>query len=340
MVRILDDVVNVVGDSLDACLYSRYLATKPEIKKINHYTTGEYGGFYFDEHKDSSYVALFFTKTQLQKIESFVGALNSVALSENYVKVPVKKIKFASPFDEYVSFPICRDSFEISMDYQDNILRECSLDEFMSEYKECKNITKIMKTIFDDSFYMNVVKKIGCNQWNLNQSQLDPARLYNSLHLEQLGSNKPFEYFYATNGISDICRKLLADPKIEIHTKNRRDIKKEIKVNSGIVSCLFEYVDYYMDFMFGGFDYMQASTDIHSKSISDNRYFRVNTPFDKEYYSYFGVDSITYKTKNINSRIRSHEFKRQILIPSQLNHRKMVDYKKVAIVSRNIKIFT
>lgn len=338
MVRISEDVVNVVGDSLEACLYSRYLASKPNITKVNHYTTGEYGGFYFDKNKDSAYCALFLTAGQLDKILKFIPDLDFKQVTENHLKVPVKKIKFSNQYDEYISYPLNRSSFEVEMDYNDNILKSFTAEEFIAEYKEHKNITKLMKTIFSDQLYLNIMKKVGCNQWNTNQSQLDAGRLYNMLHLGQISSETPFEYYHPVNGVSAMCEELLSDPKISVHVNSRKNIKAITKSQTNLVTYLFEYIDYYMDFMFGGFEYMKGHTDIHSKSISEYKYFRVYTPFDKKYYAYFGVDSTTYKVWNEQVVINSHSYGRMALIPSQANYRKLNDYRKVSLVSRNFKV--
>lgn len=338
MVRIVEDVVNVIGDSLEACLYARYLASKPNITRIDHYTTGEYGGFYFDQIKDSSYCALFLTDSQLSKILDFIPDLSTILIEENYLKAPMKKMRFSSPYDEYVSFPINRSSFELEMDYVDNILKNYTYDEFISEYKEHKNITKLMKSIFSDNFYMNLVKKIGCNQWNTNQSQLDAGRLYRILQLDQLSSESPFRYHYPANGVSALCVELLNHPKIKIHKADRKTIKSETKAQTDRVTYLFEYIDYYMDFMFGGFDYVVGHTEVHSKSISEYKYFRILTPFDKQYYAYFGIEATSYKVWNEVMNITSHDFKRALLIPTQSNYRRMNDYRKISLVNRNFKV--
>jgi hypothetical protein len=62
---------------------------------------------------------------------------------------------------------------------------------------------------------MNLIKKIGCNQWNVNQSQLDAGRLYNMLQLGQLSSETPFQYHHPIDGISALCKELLNHPKIK-----------------------------------------------------------------------------------------------------------------------------
>lgn len=338
MVRIVEDVVNVVGDSLEACLYSRYLASKPEITVVDHYTTGEYGGFYFDDKKDSAYCALFLTESQVSKIASFLPEFQTIKITEHYLKAPVKKIRFSNPYDEYITYPLTKNSFELDMDYRDNVLRHYTYEEFIAEYKDTKNITKLMKNIFSEQIYMNLIKKIGCNQWNLNQSQLEAGRLYHQLQLGCLNSEDPFNYHHPIGGASALCRALLNHPKIKIHTNTRKNIKAEVKSKTNKITYLFEYIDYYMDFMFGGFDYVKGHTDIHSKSISEYKYFRVLTPFDKQYYAYFGVDATSYKVWNEEATISSHDFGRLQLVPSQVNYRKLNDYRKIAHVSRNFKV--
>lgn len=338
MARISEDVVNVVGDSLEACLYSRYLASMPEIKQVNHYTTGEYGGFYFDEKKDDSYVALFLTSTQLDRVKEFMPTLREIPLCENYLKAPVKKIRFSNPYDEYIPYPINKTSFEVEMDYEDNILRKYTYEEFLKEYKDCKNITKLMKSVFSESIYMNLIKKIGCNQWGLNQSQMEVGRLYNILNLGQIGSDVEFKYFYPNGGVSLLCKNLLNNQKISIKHGSRKDIKKATKSQLDKVTYYFEYIDYYMDFMFGPLEYVKAETEIHNKSISEYKYFRVYTPFDKNHYAYFGVEAYTYRTRNVPTKITTHNFSRSLIVPSQSNYRKIYDYRKVSAVSRNFKI--
>lgn len=338
MVRIKEDLVNVIGDSIDACLYSRYLADNSIINSIDHHTTGQYGGFYFDEHKDDSYSALFVSEKQLNKIKEFLPDVQVIEVTENYLKTPIKKMRFSSPYDEYITYPINRGSFELEMDYDENILRSYSFEEFIDEYKKCKNVTKLMKNIFSDYFYMNLIKKIGCNQWNINQSQMDPSRLYSMLNLGHLDENKRVKYYYPIKGASQLCKDLLKHPKINVIETNRKNIRSKTKSELNKVTYIFEYVDYYMDFMFGGLDYIAAKTELHSKSISENKYFKVLTPFDKKYHCYFGVDTNTYKTYNENFSITSHDFRKLLMVPSQNNYRKLSDYKKVSNVSKNLKI--
>lgn len=338
MLRVSEDVVNVVGDSLVSCMYSRYLASLPHIKQVNHYTTGEYGGFYFDRKKDSSFVALFLSKHQIDEVRKLLPEAAFIPLSESYLKAPVKKIKFSSPYDEYIPYPITKSSFELDMDYHDCVLKTYSKAEFLEEYASNKNITKLMKSVFSETMYMNLMKKIGCNQWGMNQSQMDARSIYALLSLEQLGNDNQMQYYYPANGASKLCIDMLSDSKIKIIEMEPKKIKKEIKANSHIVSHLFDYIDYYMDFMFGGLDYVSAKTEIHSKSISEYRYFRVLTPFDKTHYMYFGVEAVSYKVSSVPMLIRSNSFGRGVLCPSQANYRKIADYRKVSAVSRNLKV--
>lgn len=338
MVRVADDCFNVVGDSIEACLYSRHLVeTNPKIKQINHYTTGEYGGFYFDGKIDDSFVAYFLTENNVNRICEYIG-LNLTRLATSSIKIPAKKIKFTTVYDDHIDYPINRGSFELDMDYKDAVKLELSFDEYVKEYKQCKNITKLMKSIFSEQFYMNVIKKIGCNQWDMNQSQFDPCRLYNILQLSQISSEVPAPVYYPTNGASEMCKELLNHPKINVIVKKRSDIKNTIKLATSLVTYVFEYIDYYFDFIFGGLDYMKASTKIHSKNIAERNYFRTITPHDLEYYMYFGIGQLTYKTKNVPTRIRSNDFSRLALVPSASNFRKIAEYHKVANVNRNLKI--
>jgi len=339
MVRISEDSANVVGDCLEACLYSRHLAEDlKHMKEITHYTTGEYGGFYFDEIKDDSYCILFLSKDQLTKILRYIPNLKYKAVLENHLRVPVKKIKFSSSYDEHITFPINRNSFELEIDYQDSILKKYTYEQFIEEYKSHKNITRLMKSVFSESFYLNIIKKISCNQWNTNQSQIDPSRLYHMLHLNQLDSTKQFEYYFPVEGISSLCKELLNHPKIKVAKESRNNTKKIIKSQTNKVTYIAEYVDYYLDFMFGGFDYMISRTETHGKSLSESTIFRTYTPFDKKYYMYFGTESTVYKIWNTPKLITSHSFNRMCLVPSISNYRKLVDYRKVSNVSRNLKI--
>lgn len=339
MVRISDESANVVGDCLEACLYSRHLAEdNSNMKEITHYTTGEYGGFYFDEIKDDSYCILFLSRDQLAKILKFLPNLKYKAVLENHMRVPVKKIKFSSSYDEHITFPINRNSFELDIDYQDSILKKYTHEEFIEEYKSHKNITRLMKSVFSESFYLNIIKKISCNQWNTNQSQIDPSRLYQLLHLNQIDSNKQFEYYYPIDGLSALCKELLNHPKIKVVKESRSETKKIIKAQVNKVTYIAEYVDYYLDFMFGGFDYMVGRTEVYGRSLAESNLFRTYTPFDKKYYMYFGTESTVYRTLNEPKTITSHKFNRMCIVPSIGNYRKLADYRKVSSVSRNLKI--
>lgn len=340
MARVLSSSVNVVGDSLDACMYSRYLAeNSSSVEEIVHYVTNEVGGVHFDAVKDSAYYMQFLKRQVKDKIQEYLPAYEFELVLDTFVKIPNKKIKFHTSYDGYVRFPITRSTFELDIDYADAVLNSMKLNEFLVEYKSTKNITKVMKSIFSDDFYMSVIKKIGSNQWNLNQSQIDPLRLYASvLSLDSLDDDSIVEYYHPNRGTSELCMKLLNHPKIKIVTASRRDIKSTIKSQVTRVSYICEYFDYYFDFMFGGLDYVQYCTEVHSRSLNDSELVRIYTPYDKTYHVFFEIDSVTYKVASKPSLITSNNFNRMALSPSISNYKKILDYKKVSAVSRNLKI--
>src|ERR1019366_4321339 len=97
MQRILKEHVNVVGDSLEACLYSRYVAeNNKEIKKIDHYVTDNLAGIYHDTVKESHYNILFLNGKTKNKILEILPNIKFEIITDNYIKIPTKKIKFSN----------------------------------------------------------------------------------------------------------------------------------------------------------------------------------------------------------------------------------------------------
>lgn len=340
MNRISKDVVNVVGDSLEACLYSRFLLeNNPDIKKINHYITGNLGGVYADRVKNEHYNILFLNAKTREKIAGFLPSCKFELIVDNYIKVPQRKIQFSNTYDGLIRYPFTVKSFEMDLDYNDAILSPMSFDTFIKEYKEVKNITRLMKMIFSDSFYGNIIKKIGGNQWNINLSQVDPIKLYrNILNLDYIESDEIVEYYHPVEGATKLCEELLNHQKINVINTDRKSIKNVISNERSVVTYVQDFVDYYMNFMFGAFDYVQYQTEVHKKSISHHNVSRILTPYDKQYFMYFEKDSITYKSWSKDVKISSNDFEYFALVPSMSNYKKLIDYKKFAAVSQTIKI--
>lgn len=340
MNRISKDVVNVVGDSLEACLYSRFLLeNNPDIKKINHYITGNLGGVYADRVKNEHYNILFLNAKTRDKIAGFLPSCKFELIVDNYIKVPQKKIKFSNNYDNHLHFPLNKTIFELEIDYSDAVLSPLTFEEFIKEYKEVKNITRLMKMMFSDTFYGNIIKKIGTNQWNINLSQMDPIKLYKSvLCLDYIDSDDIVEYYHPVDGATALCEELLSHYKINVIRVDRKSIKNVVNNDRDKLTYIQDNIDYYMNFMFGALDYVQYQTEVHKKSIAHTQTSRILTPHDKTYFQFFEKDSITYKTWSKSTRISSNDFEYLALVPSISNYKKILDYKKVAAVSQNIKI--
>lgn len=340
MNRISKEVVNVVGDSLEACLYSRFLLdNNPEIKKINHYITDNLGGIYADREKNEHYNILFLNAKTREKIAGFLPSHKFELIVDNYIKLPIRKISFSNTYDGHVHFPFTLKSFDNQLDYNDAILNTMSFETFIKEYKEVKNITRLMKMIFSDAFYGNIIKKIGGNQWNINLSQVDPIKLYrNILNLDYIESDDIVEYYHPVDGATKLCEELLAHQKINVIKTDRKSIKGVVNNSKDILSYVQDHIDFYMNFMFGALDYVQYQTEIHKKSISYHNTSRTFTPYDKCHFQFFEKDSITYKSWSKDVKISSNDFEHLALVPSLTNYKKIQDYKKFAAVSQTIKI--
>lgn len=340
MQRISTDVVNVVGDSIEACLYSRFLLkNNSDIKKINHYITGNLGGIYDDREKNNHYNILFLNAKTREKIAEFLPDFKFELIVNNYLKIPQKKIKFSNNYDGFLRFPITRKCFELQIDYQDAVTSCMNFEQFINEYKEVKNITRVMKMMFSEDFFSNIIKKIGCNQWNINLSQVDPIKLYkNILNLDYIDSDEVVEYYHPIDGATKMCEELLSHPKINVIRTNRKAIKNIVNTDRDKLTYIQDYVDYYMNFMFGALDYVQYQTEIHKKSISYSKTSRVFPIYDKVYFQFFEKDSITYKTWSKEMNIRSNDFDFLAVVPSIQNYKKISDYKKYAAVSQTLRI--
>lgn len=340
MRQISKEIVNVVGDSLEACLYSRFLLdNNPEIKKINHYITDNLGGIYADREKKDHYNILFLNAKTREKIAGFLPSHKFELIVDNYIKVPQKKIKFSNNLDGYIHFPFTLKSFELQLDYNDAILNTMNFETFIKEYKEVKNITRLMKMIFSDEFYGNIIKKIGGNQWNINLSQVDPIKLYrNILNLDYIESDDIVEYYHPIEGATKLCEELLSHLKINVIRTDRKTIKNVVNNTKDVVNYVQDYIDYYMNFMFGAFDYVQYQTEVHKKSISYHNTSRTFSIYDKTYFQFFEKDSITYKSWSKDMKISSNEFEYLAVVPSMSNYKKLAEYKKFAAVSQTIKI--
>lgn len=340
MRRISKEEINVVGDTLEACLYSRFLlSTNKNITKINHYVTDNLGGIYYDREKNNHYNILFLNSKAREKISEFLPDCKFELIIDNYLKIPFKKIRFSNSQDGFIRFPITMKSFELEIDYQDAVCNPLSFEQFIKEYKEAKNITKVMKMIFSEQFFLDVIKNIGVNQWNIKLSQVDPIKLYkNILNLEYIDIDDVVEYYHPIDGATKLCEELLSHPNINVIRTNRKSIKDVVNNDRHRLTYIQDYVDYYMNFMFGSLDYIQYQTEVHKKSISYSQIKRVFSPYDKKYFQFFEKDSITYKTWSKDMKINSNDFDFLALVPSMNNYKKIQEYKKVAAVSQTIKI--
>ena len=329
------NIINVYGDTLDSCVYSRVIADRYTDHKIIHHSSGEFGGIYSDNNK----MLGLLTEKQANKILEYLPDYVFIPVTETYVKVPHNKLKFKNTSDGNVRFPFTRKSFECEYDYNDMILEKPTFEEYIEDYKENKNIVKLMKTVFQDNFYMDVSKKIGTNVFNLIQSQMDAKYLYKTLFsMDFLDSADYFIYYIPSTGFGDLCLQLLNNHNITIKIDNRKNIKDRLSTKRD-QNYVFDYFDYYFDFIFGGIDYTKFTPKEFKKTLFNTEFItRTYTPYDKKYGIYYQIESTIYCVENTSYSIKSNTIESAIPTPSQTNYKKISQYIELANNMPNVKI--
>lgn len=334
-VKINNDVINIYGDGLEACLYARYLANKHPEKKIIQYGVGLLGGIY---HESTGLVG-FLNSAQVDKISEYID-IEYIETSEIYVKIPYNKVKFKNTLDGNIRFPFNRKSFESEYDYSDTVISTPTYEEFIAKFKQNKNIVKCLKDIFSDSFYVDVVKKIGTNFFNITQSQLDPKYIYKHLlKLESLATNEYLIQYVPALGHSNLCEELLKKSNISRVILSRQEIKNNIR-NNNQINYIFEYYDYYLDFIFGAIDYFRQEPTLFKTTLYNlDSISKTITPYDKKYGQYIQIESNIYGIATESYCINNNEFKTCTPLPTYCNVKKIQEYVQLTSNMPNVKIF-
>lgn len=338
MTKLNNSHVNVVGDSIESCLVSRKLSDNPAVKEVHHYTTGALGGVFIDD-VETVYLGLL-SKSQVNKIQQYLPDEVFEEVSESYLKIPHKKLNFQNSYDGYIRFPFTANSFENEFDMDDIILEKYGYTQYVDKLLEYKNINKIFKEMFEDHFYMNIIKKIGTNIWNLNISQLDPSYVYKGLlHLEHLDTQEPIMFYRPKIGYSGICKKLLEKDNITIVKENRINIKNKTKAQIDIMTYYCEYYDFYYDFLYGAMEYINPIVEMYKKNnLNTENYVKIQTPYDKKYGVYYQLNNNTYRVFFENYIINTNSYSAKQLIPSIANMKRYSEYKKMADLMINSRI--
>lgn len=334
-VKINNNIVNIYGDNLESCIYARYLANKHPDKKIIHRNTGKLGGMYHESTK----VPGVLTQLQVNKILEYIS-VEFEPISESYVKIPFSKVKFKNTLDGNIRFPFNKKSFESEYDYNDTILSTPTYEEFISKYKQTKNIVKCLKDIFSDEFYIDVVKKIGTNFFNITQSQLDPKFIYKQLlHLESLSSTDYIIQYTPKDGYSLLCSELLNFSNIEVIIDSRPNIRKNIR-NNNQLNYIFEYYDYYLDFIFGSIEYVKYEAVLHKTTLFNaDSISKTLTPYDKKYGQYIQIESNIFGIQATPYEIIDNSFDSCIPLPTYNNVKKIQEYNSLINNIPNIQMF-
>lgn len=327
------NVINVYGDSLDACVYTRTLSEKFPNRTIVHYSSGEFGGIYSNKNG----MLGLLSENRMRLISSYIDA-EFIPVTESYVKVPYNKLKIKNTTDGNIRFPITKKSFEFEYDYDDVILSTPTYEEFIEEYSNNKNIVKVMKKIFNDSFYTDVIKKIGTNIFDTIQSQLDARYLYKTLfNMESLQLCDYFIYYCPVGGYDSLCRKLLENSNIKTVITDRVSIKKSLENNDQ--NYLFDYFDYYLDYIYGGIEYTKFTPKEYKKTLfNTDQISRIYTPYDKNYGIYYQIESTIYSVETSKYFIKSNNFSSCIPTPSQTNFKKISQYLELVSNIPNMNI--
>lgn len=329
------NIINVYGDTLDSCVYSRVIAERYPEKTIVHYSSGNYGGIYSDTNR----MLGLLTEKQVNKILEYLPLYDFIQVTETYVKVPHSKLKFKNTTDGNLRFPFTKKTFECEYDYNDVITSTPSFEEYMEDFKENKNIVKVMKSIFNDAFYMDISKKIGTNIFNIIQSKLDAKYLYKSLFgLEYLQYSDYIVQYTPTNGYYDLCCSLLSHSNITRVVDTHKNIKEKITLRRDS-NYVFDYFDYYFDFIFGGIEYTKFTPIEYKKTFFNTDFItKIYTPYDKKFGIYFQIEDTIYSVENKPYYIRSNNVQVSIPTPSQSNYKKILQYVELVNNMPNVKI--
>ena len=326
-------VVNVVGNSIESCLFSNYLKNKFPEKSIRHFRSGNLGGV----HSFENGLPRFFTLEQKNKILNILPDVEFQTITETYLKIPYNKLEFQNSNDGYIRFPLTKKSFECEFDYNDIVDSTPTLQDFMDSYSSTKNVIKCLKGVFNHKFFNNVIKRVSLNYLTIPQANIDPRYTYNTLlQLDSLADEDYYCYHYPTIGVEELCNRLLSG--IEVKLESKANIKKLVKNNKNL-NYICENYDYYFDLMHGPLDYLTISSDIHKKySMNLDEIVRIYTPYDKKSGLYYEVNSTIYKTTLGVTRIKSNNFGEMLLAPTIDNSKKILDYQKTSNLIPNIKL--
>lgn len=329
------NIINVYGDSLDSCIYTRILSEKYPNKQIIHYSSEYLGGIYSNK---SNMLGLLSEK-QVNLLLKYEPDLRFIPITESYIKVPYTKLKFKNTTDGNLRFPFTKKTFEFEYDYNDNILSTPTYDEFITRYGDIKNLVKLMKEIFSESFYMDVSKKIGTNIYNTIQSQIDPRFLYKTLfNLESLALDDYYIYYTPVGGFEDLCLSILDKDNIKLIVKDRKTIKNILSSNKDD-NYVFDYFDYYFDFIFGGIEYIKYHPKLIKTTLFNTDVITITqTPYDKKYGMYYQIDSSIFSVSTSKYLIHSNTFDYCLPIPTQSNYKKINQYIELTASMNNIRI--
>ena len=333
-IKIRDDVINIYGDSLESCFFARTIALANPKSTVVHYSSGNLGGI----HNDVNGTLGVLTASQYSRISELVD-VEFVEISEMHLKVPHNKISFMNTSDGYIRYPINKKSFETEYDYLDNIMSPLSYEDYINKFKTTKNIVKCIKEMFSDSFYMEIIKKIGTNFYDITQSQLEPRFIYEELlQLKYLTSDDLIVHYTPKNGYGELCESLLKLDNISSRVVDRKKIKKNIRTNDEM-NYIFEYYDYYLDFIYGSIEYITLEPVLHKKTLLNLDSISITiTPYDKRYGKYYQIDSNIYGVKTSKSTIMSDGFGPRTPIPTYQNSKKIREYTQLVSNIPNIKL--
>lgn len=326
-------IINVYGDTLESCVYARMLAeTRPNLK-IRHYSSSNLGGIYVN-----SALGLL-TEKQMLRVLEYMPEYEFTPVTETYVRIPYNKLKIKNTTDGNIRFPFTVKSFESEYDYDDVVLSTPTFDEFMDRCKANKNIVKTMKEIFQDSFYVDVAKKIGTNLFDVIQSQLDPKYIYKQLfNMESLSYDDYLVYYTPVNGFEDLCVELLKHENIEMIITDRKSIRDKLNGNNEM-NYVFDYFDYYLNFIFGPIEYYKFTSTEYKKTLYNTEFIsRTYTPYDKKYGLYYQIENTIYAVSTRSYAIRCNIFDNCIPKPTITNVKKIAQYLDLVSKIPNINI--
>lgn len=332
--EIRNKTINVIGDSLKTILFCRKLLSLGA-KSVNLYTSGRFGGVYCDKIKGKNSPLLLFSEEEKNRIQEYYDG-DFIETTSTYVSAPSKKIPFELEYDEYFKFPITKKTFLSKEEYDENIINPIDFTAYKNLVSQKMSMNNILKFIFSDKLYNNIIKKIYKNMYKSIITKLTPPSVFfRHLRIDNIKKDGDVPFYYPVDGIYTTCKKILGN-KVNVKIMDARSIKKSID-SSNELFYVCDYIDYYFGFMYGALDYISIETKCILDKSDISEIYRIDTPYEETYQEY-KLDRSSYKCKSKLETIKSNNFGDLLLVPSVKNSRLIRKYENYSDNNLRLKV--